>query len=44
MSQDATNYMFKAKESIAMSDTTAKIDFERVKLSSRLSLADEFID
>lgn len=43
MPQDATNYTFEVRESIAMSDTSQKIDMKKVEKSAELSLASEFI-
>lgn len=44
MPQDATNYMFQIKQAIAISDTTQKIDINKVEKSAQMSLASEFIE
>lgn len=43
MQQDTTSYLFETRQSIAMSDTSKKIDIEKVERSAKMSLADEFI-
>lgn len=43
MQQDMTNYLFETRQSIAMSDTSKRIDMKKVEKAAKMSLADEFI-